>query len=205
MHRDHVPLQHLGAAPAARLITPTRGGSPSWATHPALACYTCAMKRRLLRLGLEVGVLVAIVFAIGVWRSRHHLRGELPAARLATLDGTPLGLRDLTGKPTLLVVAAPWCGVCKANAQNVRWVAGLVGDRARVVTLISSFTDPASARAFAVEHALPGPVLLDDQGLAARLGVSAFPTYFFLDDAGRIEGSTVGYTTTVGLLARLWW
>jgi thiol-disulfide isomerase/thioredoxin len=160
--------------------------------------------RRWRRIFLEAAVVAAALTAVGSWRTRDHRRGAVPALSLPSVDGPPLALAALAGKPTLLVFFAPWCGVCKANAQNVRWVEAAVGEGARVISIASSYQSDAEVGAYLAEHPMPRPVLLDDRGAAAAFGVAAFPAFFFLDRTGQITGSTVGYTTTLGLLARLW-
>jgi thiol-disulfide isomerase/thioredoxin len=161
-------------------------------------------RARWRSLTIDVAVIVALLAGIGLWRTWNHPRGPAPKLTLPVLDGGSLALSTLAGRPTLLVFAAPWCGVCKATAQNVRWLQGLAGDRIGVVAIVSAYDDEASVRAYVAEHGPPGPVLLDRQGMAAQaFGVTAFPTFFFLDGSGEITGSTVGYTTTAGLLARL--
>jgi hypothetical protein len=48
-------------------------------------------------------------------------------------------------------------------------------------------------------------VLLGDDTTQAAFAVTAFPTYYFVDARGRVTGSAVGYTTTLGLLWHLLW
>ena len=159
-------------------------------------------RSRLVRAALELGVAIALFAAVGFWRTRDHQRGAPPATKLPSLDGSPVSLAE-PGKPTLVVFFAPWCGVCKLTAQNVRWTAA--ASDARVVSVATAYDDVDVVRAYAADHQLPGTVLLDASGATARaFGVTAFPTFYFLDADGRISGSTVGYTTTAGLLARLW-
>lgn len=162
-----------------------------------------ARASRWAQWAFELTVALAIVFAIGLWQTRGHLRGEVPARALPTLTGGSLALSELRGKPVLLAFWAPWCTVCKAESQNFGWVQSLVGERAHVVTVASAYEDVGQVREFLQAHGAGYPVLLGDAEWTARFGVSAYPSVYFLDAQGGIKGSAVGYTTTLGLLLRL--
>lgn len=157
------------------------------------------------RIAIEVAVVLGIVAAVGAWRTRDHARGALPAMTLAALDGRELALRDLgAGRPRVLAFFAPWCGVCKLTAQNVRWLADVVGERG-VISVASGWEDLAEVRRYVGDHPARGTVLLDaGDRLARRLGVTAYPSFYFVSAGGEIIESTVGYTTTIGLLLRFW-
>jgi thiol-disulfide isomerase/thioredoxin len=152
---------------------------------------------------LEVAIALAIVFAMGLWQTRGHLRGAAPDRPLSSLDGAPVSLSSLRGKPVLLAFWAPWCTVCKAESQNLGWVRSLVGGRAHVVTVAAAYEDVAQVRAYLRDRGADYPVLLADADWTARFGVTAFPSVYFLDARGEVRGSAVGYTTTLGLLVRL--
>jgi thiol-disulfide isomerase/thioredoxin len=161
-------------------------------------------RKRWFRWGLDAAVLVTAFVAIGAWQTRGHLdRGEPPALVLPALSGEPVALASLRGKPTLLAVWAPWCSVCKAASGNLGWVERIAGDRARVVSVAAAFEDVAEVEAYVRAQGLAHPVLLADDASARTLRVGAFPTYYFLDAEGRVKGSATGYTTTLGMLARL--
>lgn len=160
--------------------------------------------RRLVRWSVDALALVGVLSGVGLWQTRHHVRGEAPAFSFPLLDtGAQVSRADLGGKPTLLVFWAPWCTVCKAESQNVSWVRSLVGAHANVVSVVSSYQSRAEVQAYVREHAVDYPVLLGDEATAAQFAVEAFPTVYFLDAQGRISGSAVGYSTTAGLVLRL--
>jgi thiol-disulfide isomerase/thioredoxin len=161
-------------------------------------------QKRWFRYGVDAAVLVAALLAIGAWQTRGHLdRGAAPELALPSLSGEAVAPASLRGKPTLVAIWAPWCSVCKAASGNLGWVERIAGDRARVVSVAAAFEDEGEVRAYVREQGLSHPVLLADDAAARALRVGAFPTYYFLDEEGRVKGSATGYTTTLGMLARL--
>jgi thiol-disulfide isomerase/thioredoxin len=163
-----------------------------------------AGQRPFVRLLVEVGVLLLIVSAVGAFQGRGLLQGgtEPSVKALPSLDGATVTLASLRGRPVLLAFWAPWCGLCGAEAQNLAWVRKLAGDSAHVVTVAASGGE-AEVRDFVRAHGVEGPVLLADDEVVRRFAVDVFPTVYFLDPQGRIKRSVVGYTTTAGLLLRL--
>jgi thiol-disulfide isomerase/thioredoxin len=161
-------------------------------------------ERRWFRWGGEVVVVLGALLVVGLIQTRHHLGGgERPSAAFRTLDGATVTLASLRGRPVALTFWAPWCQVCAAQSGNLGRVAGWAGDRGRVVSVASAYGDVAEVRAYMTAHAVSYPVLLGDDQTTRAFRVEAFPTTYFLDAEGRVTGSVTGYTTTVGLLARL--
>ncbi len=162
-------------------------------------------ERRWFRWGGEALVVIGAVLAIGLVQTRHHLGGgERPAATFRTLDGGTVTLESLRGRPLALAFWAPWCQVCAAQSGNLSRVARWAGDRGRVVSVAAAYGDVSEVRAYMKEHEVAYPVLLGDDETLRAFHVEAFPTVYFLDAEGRIKRSVAGYTTTGGLLARLW-
>jgi hypothetical protein len=93
--------------------------------------------------------------------------------------------------------------VCGAESQNVSWVQRVVGQRANVVSVASSFRSVGDVQQYVRERGVDYPVLLAPEGVGGQFGLEAFPTAYFLDAEGRIRHSVVGYTTTAGMLWRL--
>lgn len=173
-------------------------------TPPAPASRPRLRDRRWFRWTRDLLVLAVALAVVGTLQTWRHLgRGATPALTLRTLSGDPVDLDALRGRPVLLAVWAPWCPVCKANAGALARAARLAGDRAHVVSVAASFDDPAEVGAAARDQGLPGPVLLADDDAVRALRVESYPTYYFLDAEGRVKRSAAGYTTTLGLLARL--
>jgi thiol-disulfide isomerase/thioredoxin len=161
-------------------------------------------QRRWFRWGGEALVVLLAMLAVGAIQARHHLPGgDLPAATFRTLEGAPVTLASLRGKPLALAFWAPWCGVCAAQSDNLSRTLRWAGGRAQVVSVAAAFGDVAEVRSYMAAHQVEYPVLLGDDAAVQAFRVEAFPTVYFLDAEGRVTGSLAGYTTTGGLLARL--
>lgn len=182
--------------------------SPAMAPNPTLARlsqrWQAAQQRRWFRWTREAVVVLLIVLVIGAWQTRGHVSGQAPDFRLRTLAGGEVSLSGLAGKPVMLVFWAPWCGVCKAQSGNVDRVLRWAGDGAHVISLAAAYGSVGEVEAAAQAEGMTYPVLLGSDRLAAEYRVEAYPTVYFLDSHGRVKHSAVGYTTTLGMLLRLW-
>ena len=151
-------------------------------------------------------MLALIVLGLGAWQTRNLLaRGTPVDLELPTLAGAPISFAALRGKPVLVSFWAPWCGVCKELSPNIGRVRGWMGDRAHVVSVATAYQTVDQVQAFASAQKLDYPVMLGTELELRRFQVNAFPTLYFLDAEGRVKAHAVGYTTSLGLLWRLWW
>ena len=150
----------------------------------------------------DVAIGIAIIVAVQWWRSRDALSGPVPSITASLVDGSEMTLGAPRDAPYILQFGASWCGVCRMEDGTIR---SLADDHD--VFLIESQSGPAaSVSAFGREHNLTMPTIVDEEGtLAARFGVSAFPTTFFVSADGSISDVEVGYTTWLGMRARLLW
>jgi thiol-disulfide isomerase/thioredoxin len=98
---------------------------------------------------------------------------------------------------------ASWCGVCRMEDASIRALA----EDHDVLVVASQSGDAAAVRRFAEEHDLDHlRIAVDQDGrLAEQLGISAFPTTIFVDREGRVSDAEVGYTSELGMRARLAW
>ncbi|WP_370459154.1 TlpA disulfide reductase family protein [Aggregicoccus sp. 17bor-14] len=163
-------------------------------------------RRRWRRWALDALLVLLAVVAVSAWQTRGLPSSgtRAPGFTLRTLDGGTLSLAQLRGRPVVLTFWAPWCAVCKAETPNLARLQRLAGERAHVVSVAVAYPGEEAVRRFVREQEVQGAVGLGDDALQEAYGVSALPTTLFLGEDGRVRHAAVGYTTTLGLVWRLW-
>ena len=158
-------------------------------------------KRPWWRTAIEIAVIVVIFFGVRAWQQRDAPSGPAPELVGTSLSGAPLALGVPPGEPVLVHFWATWCGVCRAEEGNID---GLAEDH-RVITVAAQSGDASEVAAYMQEHDLEFDVINDPSAtLAHQWGVHAFPASFVIAPDGTIRHVEVGYTTSLGLRARMW-
>lgn len=170
----------------------------SEATEPAKAAKP---KKRWHRIAIELGIILAIFLAFRAYQGRDAPDGPAPELSGTAVSGDPLALSASPGEPVLVHFWATWCGVCRAEEGTIDSIAG----SHRVITIASQSGGPDEVRAYMRQQGVSFPAIVDTSGeLAQRWGVHAFPTSFVVGPDGTIRNVEIGYTTWLGLRARLW-
>ena len=144
--------------------------------------------------------MIAMLLVLRAWQTRNAVSGEAPSVSGRTLSGETVDLRSFRGGAVAVHFWATWCGVCAAERGNVETVAG----GGRVLTIASASGSRRDVARYVRQHGMLAPVLVDEGGALARAyGVTSYPTTFYLDGDGKIRFVEIGYTTTLGMYARL--
>lgn len=127
--------------------------------------------------------------------------GDLaPAFALADLDGNPLRLEDLRGRPVIVNFWASWCGPCVEEFPLLRSAAAAhAGDGLAIVGIV--FRDRSeAAREFRTRMAGTWPAVMDPgEAVAARFGIIGPPDTFFIDRDGVIVARQLGQLTAADM------
>jgi thiol-disulfide isomerase/thioredoxin len=157
-------------------------------------------RTRWKRWGFEALAVAAVVGGVTAWQNSGLASGRVAPLTATRTDGTPAALGS--GKTTLVVFWATWCGVCKAEARSIE---ALAQDWPVVSIAIQSGERDEIAE-YLKERDLKLPAIADDDSdIAEAWGVRVVPAHFVIDPAGNIRFRVVGFTTTWGLRALLWW
>jgi len=154
---------------------------------------------------LEGLAILAVILGAQAWQARGLPEGAAPPLAGMLTDGAQVKLEQGAGAdktPILVAFWATWCPVCSAEEDNLVAVAR---DH-RVISVAMQSGDVAAVKKHLAERGLELPALVDADGRhAANWRVRGVPTHFVVDADGNIRFRLVGYATTWGLRARLWW
>jgi thiol-disulfide isomerase/thioredoxin len=158
-------------------------------------------QRGLRESALLTLILFAVSLAVGLWQNRDLPEGVAPPLAGMRTDGhfAQVGPGETA---RLVVFWATWCPVCRAEEGNI---VALSRDWPVTSVAMQSGGAPEVAK-YLKERNVPLPAIIDADGaIATDWRVRSVPAHFILDPAGIIRFRMVGYTTTPGLRARLWW
>ena len=173
---------------------------------------------------LEASLIIAVILGAQYWQTRGLPEGVAPPLVGVLTDGSQvkvpegtqsagagaLHARDSASRAsdtansaaTLVAFWSTWCPVCKAEEGNIVAVAR---DH-RVIPVAMQSGDAATVMKHLKERGIDLPQLIDADGRhAMNWRVRGVPTHFVVDAAGNVRFRVVGYATTWGLKARLWW
>ena len=162
---------------------------------------------RWASLFFEALLLIAVMLAISWWQNRGEMPGEngmAPDFTLQSLDGGSYRLSDYRGKKVVLYFFAPWCSVCHLSAPNLKALrASRSPDDLQIFLVGLSYNNIGELKKFAEDLQLEGiPVLIGNEQMMQDYRIKAFPTYFVIDENGRISSRSIGYSTELGLRLR---
>ncbi|MFU2487173.1 protein disulfide oxidoreductase [Thauera sp. WH-1] len=161
---------------------------------------------RWRRWAVEIGIFVAIFFAIQAWMARDVPAGPAPDFDALGADGSALSLAAWRaphpGKAIGVYFWADWCPICTAQEGSID---GIAADHP-VLTVAMQSGDAAAVATVLADRGLDWTTAIDADGrIAQRYGLRGVPAFVVVDAAGDIRSVALGYTTGWGLRARLWW
>jgi len=152
----------------------------------------------LILLGLLIGRLTLGAAPVPL------IGSPAPEFALADLDGNPVRLADLRGRPVIVNFWASYCASCVEEFPLLKTaMAEHRADGLAVVGVV--FQDRSeAARAFMSRMQATWPAAMDVTGdVAQAYGVFAPPESFFIDRDGRIAGRQIGELSRADLTRQL--
>jgi thiol-disulfide isomerase/thioredoxin len=155
-------------------------------------------------LAVDVALIITAFLLVSMWQTRDLPDDDhTPPLELAWLDDMRADSIMVPGEVGVVYFFAPWCFYCRKSIDNLdELVASGKLAWARVVAL--EYGDLDEVRTFLKQTGVDLPVLLGGPKTSQDWQIRAFPTYFVIDKDGQIASRSVGYSTKIGLQARVW-
>jgi len=133
-----------------------------------------------------------------------HIGQAAPEFALADLDGNPLRLSDLRGRPVIVNFWASWCGPCVEEFPMLRAAAQRHAAQNVAVVGIVFRDNSEAARRFMDRMAAGWPAAMDPgEQVAQAFGIYGPPETFFIDANGVVRGRQIGQLTPSDLERQL--
>ncbi len=166
--------------------------------------WTALRSRYWASLLFDVALLILVFLLISAWQTRNLPDDEhMPRLESVWLDDMRAENVMEPGQTGVIYFFAPWCFYCKKSIDNLDSLVAS-GDLAWARVVALDYGDLDEVREFIKETGVSLPVLLGNAQTSADWQIKAFPTYFVINEEGKIAGRSVGYSTSLGLRARVW-
>jgi peroxiredoxin len=158
--------------------------------------------KKFFREALILLLMVMIVsVAVNLYKTWNVERGPAPELLFATIDGKPVMVQPV-GEPQLVHFWATWCPICSLEQDSIQ----SISEDYPVVTVAMQSGNEEELRQFMLKEGLSFSVIADEFGeIAKQWSVTGVPASFIIAPDGNIRFVEVGYTSEIGLRARLWW
>ena len=118
---------------------------------------------------------------------------KAPSFSLKGLGGDKITLKELKGKPIILIFWATWCSPCKEELPTLRKFAEGKEDQLGILTIAIDGENKKKVQRFVEENKINLAVLLDEKEEIARTyRVRMVPTTFLIDRDGMMMGAITG-------------
>lgn len=157
---------------------------------------------------MDVTVLVLVMVAISWWQNRGSLAAkgqDAPDFVLPSLANKTYQLSEYRGKEVLVYFFAPWCSICRLSADNLNDLREARSEDDLMIMMVAlSYENVAEVEAFVEDLDLQVPILLGNEQQTQDYQIVGFPTYYVIDQQGKLQSRSMGYSTELGMRVRTW-
>lgn len=156
------------------------------------------IKKILKELLIGAILLFVVSNILSYIRSPKLSSDILPQLQAKLIDGRTF-VTDPT-KPLVIHFWATWCPTCEIEASNIEYIS----KKYNVLTIVVNSGSDKKVLAYMKKNHLSFYVTNDEKGVwAKQFNVKAFPTTYFYDSKSKLKFVEVGYSSTLGMMARL--
>ena len=156
--------------------------------------------KRVFKEVLTTLVLFFIISQVMNFIRKPDIKTDIYAYNLTDIQNEAIEFNEYINEPLIVHFWGTWCPTCKLEASNIE----TLSESYNVISIaVNSGTDE-QIQAYMTEHALDYPVINDTKGaLAQKFNIGVYPTTLIYNAKGELKFTEVGYSTTLGLQARI--
>jgi thiol-disulfide isomerase/thioredoxin len=150
-----------------------------------------------------VSLLALLLAACGA-PPEARMGGVAPDFTLQTVDGAPVRLSDLKGKPVWINFWATWCVPCREEMPAMQELYDQYHDRGLAILAVNMEEDAPTVRRWIDSGGYGFTFVLDADGQQTkRYNVTAAPTSYFVGPDGVIHDLKLGQISRNEMVAKL--
>jgi len=145
-------------------------------------------------------ILFFLISLIVNYIRKPEVKEDVYSLELMDIYNKSIDMYKYKKEPLVLHFWATWCPTCKLEASNIE----ALSKKYNVISIAVNSGFNEKIELFMKDHNLSYKVINDSNGaLAKKFGIEAYPTTLIYDKNGELKFSEVGYSTTLGLQARI--
>ena len=158
------------------------------------------IKHYIKEILLFILTITVVANLMSIYRSQSLNNAPLQIKTFKLIDNSTYTIDR--SKPLLIHFWATWCPTCKLEASNINFLSKYY----QVITIAVKSGSDYEIKQYLDEHNYTYRVVNDKDGaLSKKFKIAGYPTTFIYDKNQKLRFSEVGYTSTVGLILRMFW
>ena len=161
--------------------------------------------KKITSLLVNIIIFVVVFLVVTTYQQRNLLSADhspAPYFNLPMLNDSDqrIDIAMLKGKTTVVYFFAPWCTICHYSMPNLE--AALLDSDINAIGIALDYKNAQEVAQFISELKLTMPILLGDRNTQSNYKISAFPTYYVLNEQLQITARAMGYSSELGINLR---
>jgi len=156
--------------------------------------------KKILKEIISTVIIFFLVSMVLNYIRKPNIKENIYDYKLVDTYGNTIDFSRYKGEPLVVHFWATWCPTCKLEASNI----DKLSKAYNVVSIAVTSGSNKEINEFMQKHQLSYKVVSDADGnLAKKFNIQGYPTTLIYTKKGELKFAEVGYSTTVGLKARL--